>query len=427
MIRLFYNIFIIPILFSASLIASIFSKKVLESLNARTGLLEKIEKDKNRINPYKKTVLFHCSSYGEYKQILPVMQEFIKRDEIYNVVLSLFSPSAYNNLKDLEGVNIITYTPFDTYYGIKKFFEIINPTLVIISKHDVWPNFIYELKSREVPVYLVNALFADDSKIGKWYAKPFFKPLYKNFTGIITVDSKNAERFKSVYPYQDKIYVSGDSRFDTVIFDANNAKNSNIEEQLKISDKIFVAGSSWPVCENIILKAWKKIKQSFDDAFLIIVPHEVNIEHIHKVEVMCQENSLTYKVYSDISDKPIPENTDVLIVDKIGILTSIYSVASVSYVGGGFGKAGIHSVLEPAVYGVPVLFGYNLDKSPEAQEMVKEGCGFVFFNNQELHQILNSLWKNKKEYNNICQLSTDFIEKRKGATKNIFDIITNRI
>ena len=427
-IKILYNFIIIPVLYTSVLLASIFSKKLYSNLKARKKIFKELDELKIRLNPYKKTILFHCSSFGEYKQVIPLINEFSQGDNEnkYNIILSLFSSSAYDNITTIPGVDIITYTPLDFYYQTKKFIDICRPDLVLISKHDVWPNFIFTLNKRETPVYLVNALFAVDSKMAHWYAKPFFKALFKRLTGIITIDESNKVRFESLDIEKDKLFISGDSRFDTVILETKEfLENSDLIKKLKISEKIFVAGSSWPEGEKVIIDSWRRIKEQFNDAFLIIVPHEVNIEHIYKIETYCQDHSLSHLVFSELNDDVELIKFDVLIIDSIGMLSEIYGVASIAYVGGGFGKSGLHSVLEPAAYNIPVLFGANLQKSPEASEMESESCGFIFTNENEFINHIKRIWSNKYFYSDISNSSNNFVKSKIGATKKIIEIVAN--
>jgi len=324
-------------------------------------------------------------------------------------------------------LEVVTYMPFDTPLAMNKFVELCNPDLVVISKHDVWPNFLYEVTRRQIPIFLVNALFATDSAMNKWYARFFFRAFYKNLTGIITINDENKDRFKLIYPYPDQIYTSGDSRFDTVLCEAESAKDSELYRLLKISEHILVAGSTWPTGERIVLNAWSLIKEKYRNAFLVLVPHEIDAEHIYKIEALCQENNLNYLVYSDYSENEDLDAYDVLIVDAIGILTTIYSTASIAYVGGGFGKDGLHSVLEPAAYSIPVLFGHNLHKSPEAHDMREIGSGLVFYNDREMAEIVISLWNDNQKYQDLCDLTNNFVKTHAGATGRIVEILSEKL
>ena len=357
--------------FSISAI-SLFNKKMRKSVHVRTGIIENLIKHRLNLNPYRITVLFHCSSMGEYKQILPVVK-LLNEDKTqdYNLVLSLYSPSAYENIDKLNSsFSIITYTPFDFYFATKKFINTINPDIVLISKHDVWPNFIWELKKRDVPVYLINGLFADDTKMNRWYAKYFFRSFFTNITEILTINEMHRQRFLQIFPYPYKIKVTGDTRFDAVICEAESAEGIETLDRLYDIEKIFIAGSSWPTGEKHILKAWVRVKMKYPDAFLVIVPHEIGVDHIYKLESLCQKKDLRTLVYTEMTGKEKFAEFDVVIIDKIGLLAKIYRYGKIAYVGGGFSRNGIHSVLEPAAYELPVVFGPHLDKSPE-----EEGIG----------------------------------------------------
>ena len=411
-----------------TIVTAVFSKKTYLALQVRKDILKDLKKKKVRLNPYKRTVLFHCSSMGEYKQVIPIINNLRESSIDYNIVLSLFSPSVYNNInKDSELFDIVTYIPFDFLLQTKSFINIINPNIVIISKHDIWPNFIWELNKRDIPTYLVNALFADDTKMDKWYVKFFFKSIFSKLTGIITINEKHRQRFLNIFPYPEKLFICGDTRFDTVLFEAKTSTEVEILNSLGSNEHVFVAGSTWPYAENIIIKTWKDIKEKYNNSFLVIVPHEVDAEHVYKIESICQENDLKSITFSELTSKEDILRYDCLIIDIVGILAKAYRYANISYVGGGFSKYGLHSVIEPAVFGIPVLFGPNLYKSPEAQEMKYLDCGMDFTTSAELFRAIDVLWSDRDLYSKICNLSIEFINSHKGATERIVDIITGNI
>lgn len=425
MLKLVYNLLIIPLLYASVTIISVFNKKLRKSIRVRSDISKHIDKNRINLNPYSITVLFHCSSMGEYKQILPIVKKLndSRRGE-YNIVLSLYSPSAYENIdKNNPMFNLITYTPFDFYFETKKFINTINPDIVLISKHDVWPNFLWELKKRSVPVYLINGLFADDTKMDKWYAEFFFRSIFSNLSGVITINEKHRQRFLKIFPYPEKIHVSGDTRYDAVLFESESSLGIDYFESLTENEHVFIAGSSWPTGERHIINCWVKIKKKFNDALLIVVPHEIGADHIYKLESMCQEKNLKSLSFSEMTGKEKLMEYDVIIIDKIGLLTKIYRYGKIAYVGGGFSKNGLHSVLEPAVYGLPVVFGPNLDKSPEAQEMNQLSCGMIFNDETELYNIIDSLWSDKKLYEKVSELSSGYIKDNSGATEKILKII----
>lgn len=425
LLKLVYNLLIVPLLYAAVNTISLFNKKMRKSIRVRSGISEHLYKNKIKLNPYKITVLFHCSSMGEYKQILPIVKKLHEsRSSEYNVVLSLYSPSAYEHIdKKNPMFNLITYTPFDFYFETRKFINLINPDIVMISKHDVWPNFLWELKKRSVPVYLINGLFADDTKMDKWYAKFFFRSIFSNLSGIITINEKHRQRFIKIFPYPDRIHVSGDTRYDAVLYEAESSLGIDYFDSLKGKEHIFIAGSSWPSGEKHILNCWGRVKSKFQDALLILVPHEIGADHIYKIESMCQEQNLKSLSFTEMTGKEKLSDFDVIIIDKIGLLTKIYRYGKIAYVGGGFSKNGLHSVLEPAVYGLPVVFGPNLDKSPEAQEMNQLSCGIIFNDDNELYSIIDSLWSDHKLYEKVSELSSGYIKDNSGATEKIIKII----
>ncbi len=421
LLKIIYNFLAVPLIYIAVSFAGFFNSRIRKTVNARSGIIEDLTKNRLKINPYRTTVLFHCSSMGEYRQILPVAEALESDPERqYNLILSLYSPSAYENIDRSDSLFcIVTYSPLDFYFVTRKFINIINPDIVLISKHDVWPNFLWELKRRDVPVYLVNALFADDTKMDIWYIRFFYKAVFSALTGILTVNETHRQRFLKIYPYADRIEVTGDTRFDTVYTEALTDIKLEKMETILTRKNVFVAGSTWPVGERYLLSAWEKIIKKHPEAFLVMVPHEVNADHIYKLESMCQERKFRTVVYTEISEKDDLSEYDVLIVDIIGILSKIYRYGSIAYVGGGFSRYGIHSVLEPAAYGLPVTFGPNLDKSPEAKEMNRLNCGIIFNNAYDLFNTVDTLWSDDKLYEKVSEISSDFIVSNSGASKRI--------
>jgi len=426
--KIAYNFIVIPALYTGLKIMSLFDKKIRRSVRVRKGIIEQLNKHRLSLNPYSITVFFHCSSMGEYKQIIPIAEKLSElQSEDYNLVLSLFSPSAYENIDRENSVfDLITYTPFDFYFETRKFINTVNPDIVLISKHDIWPNFIWELKRRDVPAYLINGLFADDTKMDKWYVKTFFRSVFSDMTGIFTINEKHRQRFSKLFPDPDKIIVSGDTRYDAVLLESGADQDIIPFDQLGRSGRVFIAGSSWPAGERHILNAWKKVKTGFPDSFLVIVPHEIGADHIYKIESQCQESGFRTLVLTEMNGTEKLKEHDVLIVDKIGLLAKIYRYGNIAYVGGGFSKNGLHSVIEPAVYGLPVVFGPNLDKSPEAQEMNLINCGIIFNNGEELFNIVSSLWSDDDLYRKISELSNEYIRSRSGATDLIIKVIREK-
>jgi len=426
--KIAYNLVIVPILYCVLNTISVVNRKLRKSIEARKGIIDKLNRKRINLNPYSVTILFHCSSMGEYKQIVPIAEKLAAdHKEDYNLVLSLFSPSAYENIDREKGCfRIITYTPFDFYFETKKFVNTINPDIVLISKHDIWPNFIWELKKREVPVFLINGLFADDTKMDRWFAKKFYRSVFSGVTGIFAVNEKHRQRFLKIFPYPDKIDASGDTRYDSALTESDNKDILHPFDQLENRIRVFIAGSSWPTGEKFIITAWNNIRNNFSDAFLVIVPHEIGVDHIYKIESQCQELKLRTLVLTEMHGEEKLDQYDVLIVDKIGILAKIYRFGSIAYVGGGFSKNGLHSVIEPAVYGLPVVFGPNLEKSPEAQEMNLLNCGIIFNNDSELVNIVNNLWSDNDLYRRVSEISYEYIRDKSGASDKIIKIIKDR-
>ena len=318
---------------------------------------------KEKIDPSSKYIWFHVASLGEYEQALPMIETIkIKRPE-YKILLTFFSPSGYEVQKNNKIVDIVTYLPFDKKKNVKRFINLARPSIVVFVKYEFWYNYIHELYQRQIPVYLTSAVF----RSGQLFFKPWggvYKKILHYYSRIFVQDNASSRLVRN--QGVDKVTVMGDTRMDRVIQIKENALDLPIVQKfttLKENESVLVAGSSWPVDENILINYFNK------HAYLklIIAPHLINEAHISQIE---QKLKRPFIRYSEATEENIREY-DCLIVDNFGLLSSIYRYGTIAYIGGGFG-AGIHNLPEAAVHGVPVRFGPNYKKFLEARELPED-------------------------------------------------------
>nr|HPN39261.1 glycosyltransferase N-terminal domain-containing protein [Melioribacteraceae bacterium] len=368
---LIYNYFVLPLLFLAFHVIRIFNKKVDSAIKDRKTLFNRLLLEIEKINKTKKNIWFHSSSMGEFEQAKPIIEK-LKSSENVNIIVTFFSPSGYNNSLKYSFADVISYIPFDTKHNIKNFIDIIKPNIAVFMRYDIWPNTIWELKERGIPSFIVDATMRENSNRKIIGANKFHKGLFSAFDKILTVSEEDKKNFADFSINDAKIKAVGDTRFDRVYGKSLQAKNKNILRDDIIKDKkVIVLGSSWESDEEVILPAIVKLCKYIKNILVIVVPHEPTVEHLEWTEHYLKNELKTIR-FSYLNNY---QNEQVIIIDSIGILLTLYYYADIAYVGGSF-KQGIHNVLEPAVYGIPVVFGPKIQTSQEARHLVNINGGF---------------------------------------------------
>lgn len=419
---LFYNITVVPFLYTFIRFAGLFNKKVVTGLKGRKRLFEELILNAAGTDKSKKLIWFHSSSLGEFEQAKPIIKN-LKDDKSINILVTFFSPSGYENSKKYPYADLISYIPFDTYSNAVRFIQIARPDLAVMMRYDIWPNHIWAMKKFNIPCFIVDATMKKNSS-RKWpFIKSFHKRLYQDITRVLAVSDEDVKGFKSFGCGDDEVKAVGDTRFDRVYQRSRTAAERNlIKPEIINGKKVLVAGSTWEADEDIILPAFMKMSKYDKDAILIIAPHEPTILHIEKLE-----NDFAGKLdtirFSFLNNY---KNERVIIIDSIGILLTLYMYASVAYVGGSF-KQGIHNVLEAAVYGIPVLFGPKIDNSQETQRLLKRGGGVMIKTKQEAYRNMRILFTDDDLRKTKGSISYNYVQENLGATekiiKEIYDII----
>ncbi|MGE5402609.1 MAG: 3-deoxy-D-manno-octulosonic acid transferase [Ignavibacteriales bacterium] len=419
---LLYNIFVIPLLFLALQLAGLFNPKIKKGIKDRERLFENLVLAMVALDKKKKMVWFHSSSMGEFEQAKPIIQK-LRDEKDVNIIVTFFSPSGYENSRNYPFADIISYIPFDTPSLSKRFLEIVQPDLAVMMRYDIWPNFIWQLKSRKIPCFIVDATMRKDSNRKLPVSRSFHKSLYQNITRIFTVSASDLENFGSFQVSPSQLQSVGDTRFDRVYQKSLAAKEKKLfREDFFRGKKVFVAGSSWEADEEVLLPALLKITKYDKNAVMILVPHEPTIHHLEKLEDQLSGkcSSIRFSYLNEYKDERI------IIVDSIGILLTLYYYADIAYVGGSF-KQGIHNVLEPAVYGIPVLFGPKIENSQEARKLVQIGSARIIRNKKEAYRTLRTLLTNEELRTQMGKISSLFVNENIGATDRILKEICDLI
>lgn len=356
---------------------------------------------------------FHCASLGEFEQARPLIEKLKNERPDISILLTFFSPSGYEIRKNYPFADYICYLPIDTRKNAQQFLDTIKIEKAYFVKYEVWPNLFMELKKREIPFYLISATFREGQiyfkKIGKWFLNLLTLP-----TSIFVQDEASKKILEN---HKIKSVVAGDTRYDKVIENANKAIEIPIIKNFTRGKFTLIAGSSWEKEEKMVSDFLRK---KDGDIKVIFAPHDVSKSHVNGI---FEELDAAIKAirFSEITDETELEKWDVLVIDNIGMLSNLYQYASVAFIGGGFTNA-LHNILEPATFGIPVLYGNNNLKFPEAKEMVKHGGGIEVKNQEDFEKSLTVFITDKQKLENVSKKNKSFINSRVGATEIVYKL-----
>ena len=394
-------------------IVALFSPKIKLFTEGRKPVFEILSA---KIKATDKTIWFHAASLGEYEQGLPVIEKIKEKYPKHKIVISFFSPSGYEVRKNNLVADATVYLPLDTKKNASKFISLVHPEMVFFIKYEYWPNYLNVLRKLNIPTYLISGIFRENQMFFKWYGG-FYRKALESFTYFFVQNESSKKLLLELG--KTNIAVSGDTRFDRVMAILDKDNTLDFIETFKNNSLTIVVGSSWPKDENLLVKY---INTSSENVKFIIAPHNIKSEQIQELK-----HSISKKVvlFSEKENKNLID-FDVFIIDTIGILTKIYSYADIAYVGGGFGNPGVHNLLEPATFGIPIIIGPNYSHFAEATALVNIGGCISITNQTELNNAFTKLIVNnnlREEKGSIC---SSFVQKNKGATSIILNQITNK-
>ena len=417
----FYTIFL-WLLRAVLQVASLFNPKAKKWVNGRKGIFKKMDQ---AIPAGGQIIWMHCASLGEFEQGRPLLEkiraDMANRKLHYRVLLTFFSPSGYEAQKNYGGADWVFYLPVDGPRNAKRFLEIVQPSLVIFVKYEFWYYYLKKIKYRNIPLLLISALFTKDMPFFKWYGK-LQRKILSRFDHLF-VQNQESKKLLDEIGFSSICSVSGDTRFDRVIEIAATATKIPSIEKFIGNSRVIIAGSTWPEDEVVLQKAFTTI--SDHRLKLIIVPHEITNKTLKEIKKLFP-NSLLFSALSSQN----ATNTNVLIIDNIGMLSRLYSYASIAYIGGGLTNSGVHNVLEAAVYYKPVLFGSYFHQYNEAIGLVQAGGGLPFYDKKRdgimLGELLEALLINEEEYAWRSKAAGEFVQAKKGAVQKIVQFIQEK-
>jgi 3-deoxy-D-manno-octulosonic-acid transferase len=406
-----YNL---TIIFAQSLlkIIALFSPKMKLFVEGRKEVFTILEQ---KITQQDQTIWFHAASLGEYEQGLPVIKKIKDKYPDHKIVVTFFSPSGYEVRKNNTDADVTVYLPLDTPKNAKQFLKLVHPELVFFIKYEFWINYLDQLQNQKIPTYLISGIFREKQLFFKWYGG-FYRKALDTFTHFF-VQNENSKKLITQLG-KTNVTVSGDTRFDQVVAILEKDNTLDFIAQFKNNKTTIVIGSSWPKDEALLVEYINNCREIVK---FIIAPHNIKTEQIQQLK-----SSITKKtiLFSDKENTELSQY-DVFIIDTIGILTKIYSYGDIAYVGGGFGNPGVHNLLEPATFGIPIVIGPNYSHFDEAIKLVNlNGCTSIV-NYTELNQVFSTLILNKDTRIKKGEICNTFVQKNKGATDTILAQIRN--
>ena len=392
-------------------IVALFSPKIKLFVEGRKSVFSTL---KEKIKPEDKTIWFHAASLGEYEQGLPVIEKIKEKHPSHKIIVTFFSPSGYEVRKNNTVADVTIYLPLDTKGNAKKFFQLVHPEQAFFIKYEFWLNYLKELENHKIPTYLISGIFRDNQMFFKWYGG-FYRKALKAFTYFFLQNEKSKEKVESL-GFKNLI-VSGDTRFDRVNAILERDNRLDFIEHFKNNLSTIVIGSSWPKDEAIIADY---INQAPESVKFIIAPHNIKPDQIADLQSKITKSTV---LFSEKENKDLSEY-NVFIIDIVGILTKIYSYGTIAYVGGGFGNPGIHNILEPATFGMPIIIGPNYSNFAEAIALVEIGGCMPVSTSSELKEILDKLLNDKNFLKEKSEICSSFIQDHKGATETIIKAVS---
>lgn len=358
-------------------IFSLFNTKASLFLKGRKDIFEKIAK---KINAKDSHIWFHFASLGEFEQGRPVLELLKEQYPQKKIIVTFFSPSGYEIRKNYALADGIFYLPLDTQTNAEKIIKAFNPELAIFTKYEYWYHYFKELQDKKIPLLIISGIFRPNQVFFKSYGA-LHRKILSYVSHFFVQNEESIELLKSIGIQNASL--SGDTRFDRVAENAANHKKLSTIDQFCGDAPVLIAGSTWPADEQLIASLCK----THPDWKFIVAPHEIGVHHIHEIEKMFPEG-IKYSSYATTED--MHSNPQVLIIDNIGMLSSLYSYGKIAYIGGGFG-VGIHNTLEAAAFGIPVIFGPKYDKFQEAKDLIQIGAAKSINNLNELEDAFSTL------------------------------------
>ncbi len=395
-------------------IIGLFSPKLKLFVTGRKTVFNTL---KEQFSAQDRVLWFHCASLGEYEQGVPVMEELKKKYPEHKLLVTFFSPSGYEVKKNSTLADVIVYLPLDTKANAKRFIEFSHPELAVFVKYEFWPNYLKTLQVKSIPAVFISTTFREDQVFFKWYGG-FMRKVLQTVDYFFVQDEISKKLIEGLG--YENVTLSGDTRFDRVSHQIEMDNHVDFISEF-IDDRLCVViGSSWPEDETVFIDF---VNQASDNVCFIIAPHEIKNSSVHSLKQKIKKRTV---LYSEKEGKTL-KNHEVFIMNTIGYLSRVYSYGDIAYVGGAMGTTGLHNILEPATFGIPIVIGKNFEKFREAKQLQKLAGLFSVSSSEEFLQLMNKLVNDKKFREKTGMITGHFINSNTGATGLINKYLIHKI
>ncbi|RMG68388.1 MAG: hypothetical protein D6715_02430 [Calditrichaeota bacterium] len=417
---LVYNLFVLPVLLAGAHLLAVVDGKFRRGVRGRYTCLRRLKAALAELSESRPRFLLHAASMGEFEHVRPFLRRLKQAVPDCWVAVTFFSPSGFENVRPDREVDFTMYLPFDWPWTMRRLFALLRPRALFISRYDVWPNQIWLAYRSGVPAFLLNASLTP-TRFHRALLRPFLRPLYHRFATIFAASDVEAAAFADMVPGA-RLVVSGDTKFEQVWWRREQAQKQPIlPAALHRQRPVLVCGSIWPEDAVHLLPALGRLWEEVPDLLVVLCPHEPEAEQVRRLLAAFPGREAVVFSRLDPASQP-----DVLVIDRVGILPLLYATARVAYVGGGF-KQGVHNILEPAAYGIPVLFGPRHRNAPEAEWLKVAGAGFVVTGSADLHQSLRRLFNDPTFRDRAGRQAEQVVKAHLGATAKILCAVLDRL
>ncbi len=394
-----------------------FNKRAALFTRGRKGVFAQLESF--RANNKKPLIWIHCASLGEFEQGRPLIEALKKNYPNYGILLSFFSPSGYEIQKKYDAVSQVCYLPADTPAKARRFIAITQPALCIFVKYEFWLNYLNCIQQQKIPALLISAIFRPSQHFFKWYGTPFRKSL-KTYRYLFVQNQSSLQLLHQLGIQQ--CSVAGDTRFDRVLELARHPLSFPVIEKFIAGRKTIIAGSTWPEDEEVLMPVVSGLLKKQPEYCLIIAPHHIDERNITRVTNLIKKYGLTYTLYSNATDAV---NKQVLVLNSMGMLSSVYQYGYLAFIGGGF-SAGIHNILEALTFGLPVMFGPEHQKYQEAIDAIELGAALAVNNTKAMETALFRITSDAQLFHGMSKQAESYVKKNIGSTQKILDLINEQ-
>lgn len=415
--QLAYNLFAVPLMCVGFYSAGCCNPKIREGIAGRKQVFSELSTQLQTARNLKKTVWFHFTSVGEFEQAKPLIEVLHPESRI---VLTFFSPSVAPNARSYPYADAAVYLPLDTSRNAERLIRLIDPTVLVFSKFDIWPNLVWCAARTNIPIVVVAGTLHAGSKRLSPLGKPFFRSVHRYIGGHCAISEADAARFRELCSRTQEIVVTGDTRYEQVYRRAVAVQSDTefFPGQSTLKRPILIAGSTYPTDEKVVFSAYQRLREDMAPDFphLILVPHEPTPARIRAICGQLDRETLTYTCFSDLTPGADLSTTDILIIDSVGLLAKLYAVADIAFVGGSF-RGSVHNVMEPAAMAIPVLFGPTIQNAYEASLLVERGGAKLVRTSDELADAF-TFWLNDADAKaRAGKMAKELIEDNLGAVE----------